>query len=214
MGGRYTLARRPGLLRRLVVGALAVAAFAAVAVLLSTGLGLIDMARWAAAQQRAFHSLVQQLLALDGAGPLASLALIGACFAYGFIHAAIPGHGKFLIAGAGLATTMTVVRLVILSLLAALAQAVTAIILVYGSFSILDITAGWAQIATDRVLVPLSYLAVFAIGGVLTYRAVRGLKAFFADTQSRHHHHDDHHHHHHHGHGHDGHHCGDRKSVV
>ena len=208
MGGRHTLAPRPGVLRRWFVGALAVAAFAAVAVLLSTGLGLIDMARWAAAQQRAFHSLVQQLLALDGAGPLAGLALVGACFAYGFIHAAIPGHGKFLIAGAGLATTMTAVRLVILSLLAALAQAVTAIILVYGSFSLLDITAGWAQMATDRVLIPLSYLAVFIIGGVLTRRAIRGLKGVFARAQHRHAHDDDHdHHHHHHGHSHDDHHC-------
>lgn len=215
VGERDRLAYRPGLLRRWFVGALAVAAFAAVALLLSTGLGLIEMARWAATQQRAFHSLVQQLLALDGAGPLAGFALVGACFVYGFVHAAIPGHGKFLIASAGLATTMTAVRLVVLSMLAACAQALTALILVYGSFALLDITAGWAQLATDRVLIPLSYVAVFAIGAVLVTRAVRGLRALVqrsrADQHDHHHHHahdhhHDHGHHHSHGDGHDHHH--------
>ena len=179
----------------------ALAAFLALAGTLSSGLGLVDMARWAASQQRAFHNLVSQLLALDdGGGIAAPLALVGACLAYGFLHAAIPGHGKFLIAGAGLATRMSALRLVGLSALASLAQAVTAIVLVYGSFSLLDITAGWAMAATDRVLEPLSYLAIAGIAIVLIRRAVHGLAAWWpslvgksgADHDHDHDHHHDH----------------------
>ena len=165
---------------RIAFGAvLAALGFVTVAAALSSGLGLIDMARWAATQQRAFHSMVSQLLGLEDGGPLAASALIAACFAYGFLHAAIPGHGKFVIAGAALASRMSLVRLIALSGAASLAQAVTAIVLVYGSFALLNITAGWAMSATDKVLIPLSYLAIFAIGLVLMHRAIRGLRTLW-----------------------------------
>ncbi|GAB5378524.1 MAG: nickel transporter [Acuticoccus sp.] len=181
--------------------AAALGAFLALAVALSSGLGLVDMARWAATQQRAFHQMVSQLLALEGGSLAASGALIGACLAYGFIHAAIPGHGKFLIAGAGLASRISMTRLVLLSLAASLMQAVTAIALVYGSFALLHITAGWAMAATDKVLVPLSYLAIAGIAVILIRRAIKGLKALAPGGGTRRHHdHADHHHHHHHHH--------------
>ncbi len=158
----------------------AVAAFFALAVALSTGLGLVDLAHWAGAQKRAFYDMITQLLSMEGSNALsASVTLLGACLAYGFIHAAVPGHGKFLIAGAGLASRMTALRLVVLSGLASLAQALTAIVLVYGSFSVLDITAGWAQMATDVVLVPASYVAVIVISLVLIRRAWRGMNVWF-----------------------------------
>lgn len=179
-------------------GGVAALAFLALAGALSSGLGLVDMARWAAAQQRAFHDMVSQLLALDGGSTAATFALVGACLAYGFIHAAVPGHGKFLIAGAGLASRMSAMRLVGLSVLASLAQAVTAIVLVYGSFTLLDITAGWAMSATDRVLVPASYLAIAAIAVVLIRRALRGLAAVTSRGSANAHDHD-----HDHDHGHD-----------
>lgn len=168
-------------------GAMALAAlgFALLAVLMSSGLGLVDMARWAAAQQRAFHTMVGELISVREAGPLAVTALIGACFGYGFVHAAIPGHGKFLIAGAGLASRMSLSRLVALSAAASLAQAVSAMTLVYGGFALLDITAGWAMTATDRVLIPLSYLAILAIGLILVRRALRGLSAVAGDLRWR-----------------------------
>ncbi|MEM7696252.1 MAG: hypothetical protein AAF318_17520 [Pseudomonadota bacterium] len=162
----------------------ALAAFTALAAALSSGLGLVDMARWAAAQQKAFHTLISRLMSMEGGGLAASAALIGASLAYGFAHAAIPGHGKFLIAGAGLSTRMSALRLVALSLAASFAQALTAIILVYGSFAALNITAGFAMTATDRVLIPLSYMAILFISVVLMRRAVRGLKAAFAGDTS------------------------------
>ncbi|MEM8552478.1 MAG: hypothetical protein AAGF45_08850 [Pseudomonadota bacterium] len=160
----------------------ALAAFLAMGFALSSGLGLIDMARWAAAQQRAFHDMVTQLLSLESGNVGAIAALLGACLIYGFVHAAIPGHGKFLIAGAGLASNASAARLVAISLMASFCQAATAVALVYGSFTMLDITAGWAMIATDRVLIPLSYVAIMLIAVVLIRRAGRGLKAIWHDT--------------------------------
>lgn len=192
------LAQRGAMGARLRVwlsAAVAGAAFLALVGALSSGLGLVDMARWAATQQRAFHGMVTQLLALDGGGVTAGLALIGACLVYGFIHAAVPGHGKFLIAGAGLASRMSVARLIGLSMLASLAQAVTAITLVYGSFAMLHITAGWAMSATDNVLIPASYLAIAAIAIVLIRRAVRSLAALGRTPDADHgHDHDEHSH--------------------
>lgn len=185
--------------------AVGLAAFLALAAALSSGLGLVDMARWAATQQRAFHHMVSQLLSMEGGSVTASLTLIGACLAYGFLHAAIPGHGKFLIAGAGLASRMSVLRLVLLSLAASMMQAVTAIVLVYGSFALLHITAGWAMAATDKVLVPASYLAIAAIAIILIRRALQGFAAF--GRQAAHDHDHDHDHDHAHGdehHHHDG----------
>lgn len=154
---------------------LAFAAFATVAALLSSGLGIVDLARWAAAQQKAFHTMVSGLLSLKGGGALAFAGLMGACLVYGFVHAAVPGHGKFLVAGAGLASRISATKLVALSLAGSLAQAATAIMLVYGSFAVLDITAGWAMDATNRVLIPLSTLAITAIGVILARRGWIGL---------------------------------------
>lgn len=156
-------------------GVIAVAAFLAVGAMLSSGLGLVDLARWAAAQQKAFHAMMGDLIALKDGGPLALVALLGACLVYGFVHAAVPGHGKFLVAGAGVASRLSTLRLVSLAVAGSLTQALTAIVLVYGSFALFNITAGWAMGATDRVLIPLSTLAILAIGLVLARRGMLGL---------------------------------------
>lgn len=105
---------------------------------------------------------------------IAATSLIGACLVYGFLHAAVPGHGKFLIAGAGLASRIATLKLVGLSMVASLAQAVTAVVLVYGSFALLDITVGWAMTATTRILIPLSYVAILVIRVILIHRALKG----------------------------------------
>ena len=118
---------------------------------------------------------------------------------YGFVHAAIPGHGKFLIAGAGIASRISALRLVGISAAAAMAQAVTAIVLVYGSFALLDITAGWAMTATDRVLIPLSYVAILVIGVILVRRALKGFAAAFRRAGLPEVHDHDHDHDHDHG---------------
>lgn len=163
------------------IGASLVAAafFAMTLAVLSSGLGLVDAARWAAAQQRAFHEMVQQLLAHRG-GAWASLSLVGACFGYGVLHAAVPGHGKFVVAGAGIASRISTLRLVALSAAGSLAQAVTAIVLVYGSFATLSITAGSVTDASRYILEPLSTVVIVAIGIVLVRRAVMGFRSLWA----------------------------------
>ncbi len=174
--------RRPW--RTAVAAILAVAFFAATAIMLSSGLGLVEAAKWATTQQRAYYEMMRHMMEARG-GTFVSLGLIGASLAYGFAHAAVPGHGKFLIAGAGMASRASAARLVALSLAASMAQAVTAIVLVYGSFSLLSITAGWAVDATDKVLAPLSYLAILFIAIVLIRRAVRGLSGVWQRQADR-----------------------------
>ncbi|MEM9224272.1 MAG: hypothetical protein AAGB11_17985 [Pseudomonadota bacterium] len=166
------------------------AAFTALAAAISSGLGFVDMARWAATQQRAFHDLFTQLMGMNGGGFLAGTALIGASFAYGFLHAAVPGHGKFLIAGAGLSSRIGAFRLVGISLLASLTQAVTGIVLVYGSFSLLDITAGWAMSATNNILIPASYAAIAVIALILIRRSLVGFSRIWAAPDDTGHSHD------------------------
>ncbi|WP_075222562.1 nickel/cobalt transporter [Acuticoccus yangtzensis] len=170
--------------RTAIAVVLAVAFFAATAFMLSSGLGLVEAAQWATTQQRAYYEMMRHMMEARGSA-FASLGLIGASLAYGFIHAAIPGHGKFLIAGAGIASRASVRRLVALSLAASLAQAVTAVVLVYGSFSVLSITAGWAVDATDKVLAPLSYLAILAIAIILIRRALRGFGSAWEQQAAR-----------------------------
>ena len=120
--------------RTAVAAVLALAFFAATAILLSSGLGLVEAAKWATTQQRAYYEMMRHMMEARGS-TFASLGLVGASLAYGFAHAAVPGHGKFLIAGAGVASRASASRLVALSLAASLAQALTAIIRRHGGMS-------------------------------------------------------------------------------
>ncbi|WP_425041160.1 nickel/cobalt transporter [Primorskyibacter sp. S187A] len=163
------------------------------------GMGGADrLAIWAAAGQReAQQSLATALRALRAGEPGALWALWGLCFAYGFFHAVGPGHGKVLISGYGLGTDVPLVRLSALALASSLAQAASAVMLVYAGVWAFEMTRTQLVDVTEDWLAPASYAAIGAVGLWLVWRGQRRLRQAL---RAQHHHNHDHDHDHDHSH--------------
>lgn len=135
---------------------------------------LEQIQQWAASQQRSFqNSMAVALRAIQAGEPWAVWTLCSATAAYGFFHALGPGHGKVLIGGAALASSATLGRLTVLTLVSSLAQAASAIALVSGLILILGIKSGNLTMIAEDWLAPASYVAIAAIGAVLMFRGGR-----------------------------------------
>jgi ABC-type nickel/cobalt efflux system permease component RcnA len=162
-------------MRRLAVILLAVIAAAALWLWVFGGADQISR-QAGAAQMQVQNAMAAALRALQQGDRAAVLTLWGLCFAYGFVHAAGPGHGKLVIGGYGLGARVPLGRLAGLALAASLAQAMTAVALVYGAVWAL----GWgrAQMTglADDVLEPLSYALIAGVGLWLVLRGARHLR--------------------------------------
>ncbi|CUH43169.1 nickel/cobalt transporter [Ruegeria atlantica] len=172
--------------------------------------GFDHLAAWAAGEQREFQNqIARSLRAARAEQPEAVATLLTVCFAYGFFHAIGPGHGKVLIGGYGLGRNVAFLRLSAISLLSSLGQAVTAVVLVYAGVLVFQMSRASLVDTTERVMAPISYGAIAAIGLWLIFRSIRSFarrhrseKAHHHEHKHDHHHpHDEDHKHHDHDHG-------------
>ena len=174
---------------RLIFLAVLILAAAAAAIWIADGSGIVT---WATEQQRWFQNqMAGAVRALQSGDPGAYAALLGAAGAYGFVHALGPGHGKYLIGGVGLGTSVSATRLFGIAMASSLAQALWAILLVYGGFYLLEVSAHGMTDLAEEWLAPVSYLAIASVGLILVWR---GAKPFLRAPAKDH----GHHHHHHH----------------
>ena len=166
--------------------------------------GFDSLARIAAEAQRALQApLAGAVRAVQAGQPAAWVGLMVICFGYGLVHAAGPGHGKFVIGGYGVARRVPLLRLSLVALGASLAQAAVAVALVYAGVLALGWTRERMVGLAEGALAAASWGAIAALGLWLVWRGARGALrpglAFQADDP---HSAGDHHHHHHHDHEH------------
>ena len=129
---------------------------------------------WMAAKQSLFYQALSQAIRALRTDSAALWSLVGLSFAYGVFHAAGPGHGKAVISSYLVATGEGFRRGVALSSLAALAQAVTAIVVV-GALTVALGATSVAMGAATYWLEAASYAAITALGALLLWRKGRGL---------------------------------------
>lgn len=140
----------------------------------------------------------------------AAWALVTISLAYGVFHAVGPGHGKAVISAWLLANTRALRQGIVLAVLSSLAQAVSALVLVYGGAWLFGL-AGQRLLDSAWSLEQASFALIAAVGALMLWRLARGSGHHGHDPHDQAHdhaHHDPHGHPHddHHGHAHDDHH--------
>lgn len=148
---------------------------------------------WLMSEQSRMHremaAAVKDLKTGDPVRATGLLMLIA--FLYGVLHAAGPGHGKAVISSYVLTNEETVRRGIALSFLAALFQALSAIVFV-GIFAIAFNRTSLEMRATENLLETLSWGLVALLGLVMLYRQFRSTWAQTAALGHRHQHDHDH----------------------
>jgi len=165
---------------------------------------------WIKAQQRTFYGKMSAALSKMKRGSpfTAALTLMGLSFAYGVLHAAGPGHGKAVVSAWLLANERQLRRGVMISFMAALFQAVTAVVLV--SVLLLTVSAAASTAKSMAIALEAASYGLIALTGMwLIWQALRPRFAPVAalvdghDHNHGHHHHDHDHAHHDHDHDHE-----------
>jgi len=133
-----------------------------------------DPVLWAREKQQAFYgSLSGALRQIKGASPVAAAwSLMLMSFAYGVFHAAGPGHGKAVISAWLLATESQLRRGIIISLMSAIIQALTAIALVSALFLVVASVGSTARDVAG-LLESASYALIALMGAYLVWTGLR-----------------------------------------
>lgn len=145
---------------------------------------------WIQTTQRDLHrQLAGAIRRIKGGEGISAIWLLaGLSFFYGVVHAAGPGHGKAVISSYVLANEKTVRRGIVLSFLASLVQAMSAVVLVT-IFAVLLNAAGVQIKDSARHMETASYGLIALVGAWLLWSQVR--RIWFGAGA------------HHHSHGHD-----------
>jgi nickel/cobalt transporter (NicO) family protein len=120
-------------------------------------------------EQARFYQALREAMQAAQHQSSAAWTLAAVAFAYGVFHAAGPGHGKAVIASYMLANERALKRGLVLSVLAALLQALVALALVGVAAILLGATAQKMAAATQTVEA-VSYVFVAALGLWLVWR--------------------------------------------
>src|SRR5690606_35717203 len=129
---------------------------------------------WIFTEQARFFRTLSAAIREAKADGTAVWGLFWLSFLYGIFHAAGPGHGKAVISAYLLADGSTIPRGVALSVISAIAQAITAIVLVGIAALILGATAR-AMGETVRLLELGAYAVIVLFGLTLAWRKGRAL---------------------------------------
>ena len=139
---------------------------------------------WLMAQQSSLtHLIAGKVHALHGQ-PSAAWGLVGLGLAYGVVHAAGPGHGKAVLASYMLANETSLKRGAVMALMAALLQALIAIVLVGAAGFVFRATASQMNQAADWIDLA-SYCSIAAIGAWLVWRKGGALIAALSEHTRR-----------------------------
>lgn len=136
-----------------------------------------DPVLWARDEQQNFYGAMSRAMkGIQGENRWAAAwTLMSLSFAYGVLHAAGPGHGKAVISAWLLATENQLRRGIVVALMSAVVQAMTAIVVVSALIFLVG-SAGTATKDAAAFLESASYALIAAMGGYLLWTAFAGYR--------------------------------------